>query len=247
MDNQVSVEWDTITGLFERTPVFHITLIDSDILDLWHTNPSVWEVERNWQHSRHVLAMVHHTVAVSNRGAPVMVYGVSYMHIPAHQSRTRLTDTLKYLRTATEDCMVLISTPVKPTFCPQPRAKKYYTLLPINGDPGAKQGPIDSFAPTTLLVASREGWPNGMATHVKLLPCFGLSKWPKTELIDGPVLARGPLWKNVHYVKHTLSRTGQPIGQELLMNLGSAGSRVKYTHTGTGCVPLLTVMACTPT
>ena len=52
-----------------------ITLIDAEILDKWCTNPSVWVVERNQQHSRHVLTMVHHTLAVSHKGNPIIVYG----------------------------------------------------------------------------------------------------------------------------------------------------------------------------
>ena len=44
MDNHLTVDWDTILGVFERTPVFPITLIDTKILDDWFTHPSVWEV-----------------------------------------------------------------------------------------------------------------------------------------------------------------------------------------------------------
>ena len=33
MDNQISVEWDTITGVFDRSPVFPIMLIDAEILE----------------------------------------------------------------------------------------------------------------------------------------------------------------------------------------------------------------------
>ena len=102
-----------------------------------------------------------------------------------------------------------------------------------------------------LLTASREGQSDGMATHVKLLPCFGSSKRVKTELIEEPVLARGPLRKNAHFIKRTgdkvvCNRAGQPICQELQINLDSPGSRIKYTCTGLGCVLPLTVMVCVP-
>ena len=251
MDNQISVEWDTITNLFDRSPAFPITLIDTEILDGWCANPSVWEVERNQQHSRHVLAMVHHTLVVSHKGRPIIVFEVSFVYIPAHQAQTSLSDTLKYLVSVTEDCVVLVSMPIKLMFSPQPRQKKYYTLLPINGDPGADHSLIHSFARTTLLIASREGQSDGMVTHVKLPPYFGSSKWPKTELIKDPVLARGPLWKSIHFIEHTGNtivhgRTSQPICQELLINLGSPGSKIKYTRTGSGCALPLTVMACMP-
>ena len=58
MDNQLSIDWDTISGIYDRTPFFPITLIETEILDDWATQPSVWEVETKSQHSRHVLALV---------------------------------------------------------------------------------------------------------------------------------------------------------------------------------------------
>ena len=136
-DNQISVEWDTITGIFDRSPAFPITLIDSKILDEWHAHPSMWEVERSQQHSRHVLAMVHHTLAVSHKGSPIVVYRASFVYIRAYQAWTSLTNILKYLKNAIEDCVVLVSMPSKLTYSPQSRRGKYYTMLPINGDPGA--------------------------------------------------------------------------------------------------------------
>ena len=74
MDNQILVEWDEITSLFERSSTFPITLIDTDILNEWHVNPSVWEVDRSLQHSQRMLAMVCHMLVVSNKGKLVMVY-----------------------------------------------------------------------------------------------------------------------------------------------------------------------------
>ena len=44
MDNHISVDWDTITGVFERMPFLPITLIDMEILDDWFMHPSIWEV-----------------------------------------------------------------------------------------------------------------------------------------------------------------------------------------------------------
>ena len=35
MDNQILVKWDQITGLFDRSPRFPITMIDTDILYGW--------------------------------------------------------------------------------------------------------------------------------------------------------------------------------------------------------------------
>ena len=80
-----------------------------------------------------------------------------------NQARTNLTDTLKYLRNTKEDCVVLVSMPSKLTYSPQPQQGKYYTMLPINGNPIAEWGPIGSFASTTLPIASREGQCGDMA------------------------------------------------------------------------------------
>ena len=71
------------------------------------------------------------------------------------------------------------------------------------------------------------------------------------ELIEEPVLARDPLWKNAHFIERigdivVCNRSGQPICQEIQINLGSPGSRIKYTHTGQGCMLPLTVMVCAP-
>ena len=41
MDNQISVDWDCIMGVFNQVPIFPITLIDAGILDYWCTHPSM--------------------------------------------------------------------------------------------------------------------------------------------------------------------------------------------------------------
>ena len=64
--------------------------------------------------------------------------------------------------------MVLVSMPSKLTYSPQPRGGKPYTLLPISGDPDIDQGPLHSFAATTLPIASREGHGGEMPVCVKL-------------------------------------------------------------------------------
>ena len=62
MENQISVDWDCIMGIFDRAPIFPITLIDAEILDYWCAHPTMWEGACNMQHSRHVLAMVCYTL-----------------------------------------------------------------------------------------------------------------------------------------------------------------------------------------
>ena len=68
MDNQISVDWDCIMGIFDRAPIFPITLIDAEILDYWCAHPTVWEVAHNMQHSQCILAMVHYTLASGPKG-----------------------------------------------------------------------------------------------------------------------------------------------------------------------------------
>ena len=135
MDNQLSIDWDTISGIYDRTPFFPITLIDTEILDDWATHPSVWEVEPKRQHSQHALAMVRYTLPASYKGQFPIVFGVSFVLIPSHQACTSLSNALSYLKFVKKDCAVLVSMPSKPTYSPQPRGGKPYTLLPIIGDP----------------------------------------------------------------------------------------------------------------
>ena len=176
MDNQLSIDCDTISGVYNRMPFFPITLIDTEILDDWATHPSVWEVEPRKQHSRCVLAMVHSTLPACYKGQIAIVFRVSFVLISSHQARTSLSDALSYLKHAKEDCVILVSMPSKPTYSPQLCGGKTYTLLLISGDPDVDRGPLQMFAAATLPTASREGHGGEMPVCVKLPPCFGSSK-----------------------------------------------------------------------
>ena len=44
MENHISVDWNTISGIYDRTPTLPITLIDTKILDDWFGHPQVWDV-----------------------------------------------------------------------------------------------------------------------------------------------------------------------------------------------------------
>ena len=221
MENQLSIDWDTISGIYDRTPFFPITLIDTEILDNWAAHPSVWEVEPKRQHSWCVLAMVHYTLPAHYKGQVAIVFGASFVLIPSHQACTRLSDALSYLKSAKEDCVVLVSTPLKPMYSPQPQGSKPYTLLPISSKPDVDRGLLHSFAATTLPIGSREGRGSEMPVRVKLPPCFRSSKRIRMELLWEPSLLRGPLWKNTHFIEHNASgvmvpgQTGKPLCQEL--------------------------------
>ena len=252
MNNQISVDWDTITGTYDRALLFPITLIDTKVLDYWCTHPTVWEVARNLQHSQRVLAIVQCTLPEGNKGKPAVMFGVSLVYIPACQAQTNLSDTLSYLKHAKGDCVVLVSMPIKPTYSPQPRGNRYFTLLPINGDSGMDCGALSSFAVATLHMASHEGRGDDMAIWIKLLPCFSSSKCTKYKLIMEAVLSRGPLWHNTNYVERKnngeiiVSWNGQPLCQELEVSLCPPGGRLEYTSTGAGHLPPLTLVACHP-
>ena len=86
MDNQISVDWDTITGAYDRSPLFPITLIDTKVLDYWCTHPTVWEMVSNLQHTQWVLAIVHRTLPEGNKGKPAVMFGVSLVYILARQA-----------------------------------------------------------------------------------------------------------------------------------------------------------------
>ena len=103
MDNQISVDWDTITGAYNWAPLFPIMLFDTKVLDYWCAHPTVWEVARNLQHSPLVLAIVHRTLPEGNKDKPVVVFRVSLVYIPACQAQTNLGDALSYLKHAKGD------------------------------------------------------------------------------------------------------------------------------------------------
>ena len=243
MDNEMLVNWDTIRGVFDRVPLFPIIPIDAEILDHWYTHPGVWEVACNMHHSQHVLAMVHHTLPAGNKDKPAIIYGASFVYVLTHQAWTSLSDALSYLRHSKQDCVILVSTPVKLTYSPQPQGKWYFTLLPINGDPNADHGPLSSFAAATLHTASWEGQSSNMAIQIKLPPCFGSSKWPKTELIMETVLSRSPLWQNTHFMERKSSseiivgQDGQPLCQELEISLCIPGGNMSTHPTIQGIHP----------
>ena len=121
MDNEISVNWDTIMGVYDRMSFFPVTLIDTEILDDWYAHPSVWEVPSKQQHSRHVLAMVCVTLPSGYKGQSAVIFGASFVLIPAHQAQTSLSNALQYLTGIKKDSVILVSMPTRPTFSPQPR------------------------------------------------------------------------------------------------------------------------------
>ena len=253
MENQISVDWNTISGIYNRTPTLPITLIDTEILDNWFAHPSVWNVSSNLQHVRCMLALVHYMLPTPYKGQPAIVFGASFVFIPAYQACTNLRDGLTFLKNAKEDSVVLVVTPSKPTYSPQPRKGRYLTLLPISGNLDIDQGPLHVFSTAAgLPVASKEGHGGDMPVHIKIPSCFGSSKWPKRELMWEPALQRGPLWENVHYVERNPSgelvkgTTGKPLCQELLINLTSPLGKLEYMPTDRGHPLPLTLAACHP-
>ena len=172
MENHISVDWNTISGVYDRMPPLPITLIDTEILDDWFNHPQVWDMSRGLQHTRHVLALIRHTLPTPYKGQPAIVFGASFVFIPAYEARTYLHDGLTFLKGAKEDSIVLVVTPSKPTYSPQQRRGRYLTLLPISGSPDVDRGPLHTFAATGLPMASKEGCGSDMSVHVKMLSCF---------------------------------------------------------------------------
>ena len=211
---------------------YPITLIDTEILDDWFARPSVWDMLPNLQHAQRVLALVHYMLPTPYKGQPAIVFGASFIFIP-----TYLRDGLTFLKNAKEDSVVLVATPAKPTYSPQPWKSKYLTLLPISSNPDVDRGPLHTFTAAGLPMASKEGHGGDMPMHIKMPFCFGSSKRSKTELMWEPALQRGPLWKNVYYVERNLSgelvkgTTGKPLCQELLINLTCLSGKLEYTPT----------------
>ena len=252
MENQITVDWNTISGIYNRTPTLPITLIDTEILDDWFAHPSVWDMPSNLQHARCMLALIRYTLPTPYKGQPAIVFRASFIFIPNYQACMNLHDGLMFLKNAKEDSVVLVVMLAKPTYTPQPRKGRYLTLLLMSGNPDVDQGPLHVFATTGLPVASKEGRGGDMPVRVKMPSCFSSSKWPKTELMWEPALQRGPLWKNVHYVERNPSgklvkgTTGKPLCQELLINLTSPSGKLEYRPTNRGHPLHLTLAACHP-
>ena len=250
MENHISVDWNTISGIYDRTPTLPITLIDTEILDNWFTCPQVWDVSRDLQHAQCVLALVHYTLLTPYKGQPAIVFGASFVFVPTYQACMNLCDGLTFLKSAKEDSVVLVVTPSKPTYSPQPRRGRYLTLLPISGSPNVDRGPLHTFATASLPVASKEGHGSEMSVHVKMPSCFESSKCPKRELMWEPTLQRGPLWKNIHYVERNPNgelvkgATGKPLCQELLIHITGPSGKLEYTPTDRGHPAPLTLAAC---
>ena len=188
MENQLSINWDTISGIYDRMPFFPITLIDMEILDDWAAHPSVWEVEPKRQHSRRVLAMVRYTLPVRYKGQVAIVFGASFVLISYQPEGCPLV---------LEVCEGGLCGPsvhaLEADVLPSTTGGKPYTLLPISGDPDVDRGPLHSFTATTLPIGSREGCGGEMPMHVKLPPCFRSSKRVRMELLWEPFLLRGPV------------------------------------------------------
>ena len=86
MGNQITVDWNTISGIYNRTPILPITLIDTEILDDWFAHPSVWDVPSDLQHARCVLAPFPLYAADPIQGSTChSVWGILclYSHLPS--------------------------------------------------------------------------------------------------------------------------------------------------------------------
>ena len=250
MENHISIDWNTISGVYDRTPTLPITLIDTEILDDWFGHPQVWDISSDLQHARLMLALVRYMLPTLYKGQPTIVFGASFIFIPTNQACTNLRNSLTFLKSAKKDSVVLVAMPSKPTYSPQPQRGRYLTLLPISGSPDVDRGPLHTFAAAGLLVASKEGRGGDMSMPVKMPSCFGSSKHPKRELMWEPALQRGPLWKNVHYVEHNPSgklvkgATGKPLCQELLIHITGPSGKLEYMPTDRGHPTPLTLATC---
>ena len=250
MENHISVDRNTISGIYDRTPTLPITLLDTEILDDWFARPQVWDMWHDLQHARHVLALIRYTLPTPYKGQPAIVFGASFVFVPAYQACTNLRDGLTFLKSTKEDSVVLVVMPSKPTYSPQLRRGRYLTLLPISGSPDVDRGPLHTFATASLPVASKEGHGGDMSVHVKMPSCFRSSKHPKRELMWEPTLQRGPLWKNVHYVERNPNgelvkgATGKPLCQELLIHITGLPGKLEYTPTDRGHPVPLTLATC---
>ena len=106
MENHISIDWNTISGIYDRMPTLPITLIDTEILDDWFSCPQVWDVSRDLQHARCMLALVSYMLPTPYKGQPAIVFGASFVFVPTYQACTNLRDGLTFLKSAKEDSVV---------------------------------------------------------------------------------------------------------------------------------------------
>ena len=91
-----------------------------------------------------------------------------------------------------------------------------------------------------------------MAIRIKLPPCFGSSKWLKTEMIIETVLSRNPLWPNTQFVecksnsKAILMWDGQCFCQEMEISLCAPRGKLEYMSNCPGKMSPLTLAAFHP-
>ena len=252
MENQISVDWNTILGVYDRTPTLPITLIDTEILDDWFTHPSVWDVSSNLQHARCVLALVRYTLPTPYKGQPAIVFGASFIFIPTYQACTNLCDGLTFLKNAKEDSLVLVATPAKPTYSPQPRKGRYLTLLPISSNPDVDRGPLHTFTTTGLPMASKEGRGGDMPVRVKMPSCFRILQAAQDRIDVGArtskrsIVEERPLHRAQPQWRTGKGNHWKPLCQELLINLTGPLGKLEYTPTDRGHPPPLTLAACHP-
>ena len=153
MENHISVDWNTISGVYDRTPTLPITLIDTEILDNWFGHPQVWDVSRDLQHAQRMLALIRYMLPTPYKGQPAIVFGASFVFVPTYQACMNLHNGLTFLKSAKEDSVVLVAMPSKPTYSPQPQRGRYLTLLPISGSPDVDRGPLHTFTAAGLPMA----------------------------------------------------------------------------------------------
>ena len=74
-----------------------------------------------------MLAIIHYTLPTSYKGQPAIVFGASFIFIPAYQARTNLRDGLTFLKSIKEDSVILVVMLANPTYAPQPWRGRYLT------------------------------------------------------------------------------------------------------------------------
>ena len=184
----------------------------------------MWEVVPTLQHSWRVLTMVQYTLLSSYQGQPAIMFGASFVLIPSHQVCTNLKDALSYLKRTTKDCVILVSTPGKLMYSPQPRRGEYLTLLPISGNPDIDQGPLHAFTATALSIASREGHGGDMPVYINGVD---IGACP----FQGPTMEKHLLCGAQSQWGIITGQTAKPLCQELAISLAGPGGKLEYTST----------------
>ena len=150
-DEEDSLLWNEVSGLFRRRDTIPATFIDQTLLveqvDLnVFGNPDSMEIAEH-----RALALFKVTTGEGER------YALTVVHIPYYQKWMDMKTALQAVYSTTGSAVALVGMPRDYSQCaymPEPASGECYTLLPVCGNAGCTYGPVGDFAAAVLTKGS---------------------------------------------------------------------------------------------